>query len=330
MGLLVIGKGKAIPWCGEHADVDGVQQQLAGGADLDVTQFTTEIALTNGEVQSGLDPLGRQLAAPGIRCIGDAVVLQLPLAEPLPIGKLELQGLATGDGHLSLTIKGRRVITGAGADPHHLPLQLRAHGQVDIPNPAAVGGLDLHQRTPGQPLLEEGAALVAQFGQISTAADDGTAAALRDETYSAFGNPREVVDRLGQRRWRRQGQGAKQLAAAVTGLHRYGGHPVGLERFHQQQALAKAGQDGLAIPLFGMGRQDLALGKLHAGSQATRQIALRCRVIEYQGRGGGRQGASRQGCHDEGSDSGHICGHRQVLVHIATGNEGHVAMPRHR
>ncbi len=202
MGLLVIGKDKAIPWCGEHADVDGVQQQLAGGADLDITQFTTEIALTNGEGQSGLDPLGRQLAAPGIRCIGDAVVLQLPLAEPLPIGKLELQGLATGDGHLSLAIEGRRVITGAGADPHHLALQLRAHGQVDIPNPAAVGGLDLHQRAPGQPILEEGAALVAQFGQISTAADDGSAAALRDEAHSAFGNPREVVDRLGQRRWR--------------------------------------------------------------------------------------------------------------------------------
>ncbi len=330
MGLLVIGKGKAIPWCAEHTDVDGVQQQLAGGADLDVTQFTTEIALTNGEVQSGLDPLGRQLAAPGIRCIGDAVVLQLPLAEPLPIGKLELQGLATGDGHLSLAIEGRRVITGAGADPHHLALQLRAHGQVDIPNPATVGGLDLHQRTPGQPILEESAALVAQFGQISTAADDGSGAALRDETHSPFGNPREVVDSLWQRRWRRQGQGAKQLAAAVTGLHRYGGHPVGLERFHQQQALAQTGQDGLAIPLFGMGRQDLALGKLHAGSQATRQIALRCRLIEYQGRGGGRQGASRQGCHDEGCDSGHICGHCRVLVHIATGNEGHVAMPRHR
>ena len=199
MGLLVIGKGKAIPWCGEHADVDGVQQQLAGGADLDVTQFTTEIALTNGEVQSGLDPLGRQLAAPGIRCIGDAVVLQLPLAEPLPIGKLELQGLATGDGHLSLAIEGRRVITGAGADPHHLALQLRAHGQVDIPNPAADGGLDLHQRAPGQPILEKGAALVAQFGQISTAADDGSGAALRDETHSPFWSPREMVDRLWQR-----------------------------------------------------------------------------------------------------------------------------------
>ncbi|MNQ52527.1 hypothetical protein D3C85_665470 [compost metagenome] len=145
VGLGLPGEGKLIAGRGQHADVDGVDEQLARGPNLQIHQFTALRPLTQLQAQARLDPVGWQHGAPGVGRIADAVVLELPVPDPLAIDELELQHLTTGERHLTATVAHRRVVARIGACTYHLALQGGPLRQIDIPDPAAIGGLHLHQ-----------------------------------------------------------------------------------------------------------------------------------------------------------------------------------------
>ena len=83
LGFFIPGKGELVARAGQHADVDGVNEQLPRRPYFEVGQFAAQIPLAQAQGEAGHDPLGRQHGAPGIAGIGDAVVFQLAIADPL-------------------------------------------------------------------------------------------------------------------------------------------------------------------------------------------------------------------------------------------------------
>jgi len=302
VGLGIPGEGKLIPGSGQHADVDGVDEQLARGADLQIRQLAAEPALAELQRQARPDPVRRQHGTPGIGRVADAVVLQLPVTDPLAGHEFELQALAAGEGHLAATVINGRVVTGVGGQPHHLARQLGPDRQMNIPHPAAIRGLDGDQGVGLQLALQEGSGGVAESGQLAAAVDEATGARPRGEVDPLLRRTLEVIGRLRQLSGGVEGERPERLPGAISRRHRHRHAGFGLQGPDQQQALAQGGQPGLVVSLGDMGRQDLALGELHLRRQGALQFVYRWLGIEGQGRGsldGGQQGATRQGGQDQ-------------------------------
>ncbi|MNS31612.1 hypothetical protein D3C72_636700 [compost metagenome] len=302
MGFGIPGEGKLIPGGGQHAEIYGVDEQLARGTDGEIRELAAEASLIELQTQAWPDPLRRQHHAPGVGRIADAVVLELPVTDPLAPDELELQGLTAGERHLAAAVAHRRVVTGIGTRTHHLAFQGGPLRQIDIPDPSAIGGLHLHQGMLSQAIPQQARRGIIQPGQLGTAADDIGGSRRRGEVDPLFRRTIEVIGRLRQLLGRVEAERPEGLPGAISRRHRHGHAGLGLQRPDQQQALAQGGQPGLAVPFGDMGRQDLALGELNLRRQGSLQIVGRWLGIEGQGGGslnGSQQGAARQSGHDE-------------------------------
>ena len=177
---------------------------------------------------------------------------------------------------------------------------------------------------------QEGTARVAQPGQLAAAVDDGTGAGARGEVDPLLRRSFQVVGGLGQAGRRLQREAAEQLAGAVAGLERQRRLVAGLQRAHQQQALAQGGEAGLVVTLPRMSGQDLALGKLDPGQQRALQIVLRPGGVKDQWCGwlnGGQQRAACQGCADQAGKTCGACGHGGALLLLWGKRRGMSCMP---
>ncbi|MNO64497.1 hypothetical protein D3C76_552250 [compost metagenome] len=198
MGFGIPGEGKLIPGGGQHAEIYGVDEQLARGTDGEIRELAAEASLIELQAQAWPDPLRRQHGAPGVGRIADAVVLELPVTDPLTPDELELQGLTAGERHLAAAVAHRRVVTGIGTRTHHLAFQGGPLRQIDIPDPSAIGGLHLHQGMLPQAIPQQARRGIIQPGQLGTAADDIGGSRRRGEVDPLFRRTIEVIGRLRQ------------------------------------------------------------------------------------------------------------------------------------
>ena len=123
-----------------------MQQQLRRRADVGRGQFAFLAAFTEAQAQARTEPFCRQVGAPGIGGVGQTVVLQLTFAEPAAVDGLEDQALTTADADGAGAMVDRRTIARPGFDPDHLAFEALGRRQMDIADPASVGGLDADER----------------------------------------------------------------------------------------------------------------------------------------------------------------------------------------
>ena len=197
MRLGILGKGKLVARCGQHADVDGVDQQLPRCPHLEARQLAVELVMTEPQAESRYYPFGGQYPAPGIAGVGDAVIFQLTVTDPLTAHKFELLALTAGEGHLTATESDSRVVAGIGSEAHHLAFQRRIRRQINVAYPAPVCGLDGHKRMDSQLAQQEGAGRITQLCQFAAAVDDACGTGARGEIDPLFGGTLQVVSGFG-------------------------------------------------------------------------------------------------------------------------------------
>ena len=196
MGFGIPGEGKLISGSSQHAKVNGVDEQLARGTDGETRQLAAEASLIEQQAQAWADPVRWQHGAPGVGRIADAIVLELPVTDPLTAHELELQNLTAGEDHLPTTVINGRIVASAGDQPHHLAFQGGPLWQIDIPDPSAIGGLHLHQGMLSQAIPQQSRSGITQTGQLGTAADDIGGPRRRGEVDPLFRRTIEVIGRL--------------------------------------------------------------------------------------------------------------------------------------
>ncbi|MEY3853931.1 MAG: hypothetical protein RI910_2911 [Verrucomicrobiota bacterium] len=266
----------------QEAQVDRVQQQLRRRADVDRRKFTRRLALDETQGETRTDPLSRQVDAPGIARVSQAVVVELTFAEPAARRGLEEHGHAAGDLHLAVAVMDRRAIACAGADADQLAVDGLRGGKIDILHPAAVGRGDLDERVLAQHGAQLGAILVRQLRDGRGIVDQTEGIALGLEIQDAGRSRIDEVSRLRQQSRGRHLGRAENLARAIQHRDR-DRRSVGSQRTHHQERLAQADQARLAVIFTRPRRDDLALSKEHLGFEFPFEVVLRRRGIEHEG-----------------------------------------------
>ena len=311
--LGVLGEGEGRAGLGEHPDVDGVQEQLGGGADRHARQLAGDGATAETEGHAGPDPFRGQRGAPGVGGVAQPVVLELALAEPLPRDAFEKDRLAAGDVDLTRSVMDGRAVTGAGLHPHELAVEPLGRRQMDVARPATVTGLDLHRVVPDEPLAQRLALRVGQLLDVGGIVQFADVGVLDGEVDAAPGSPLHEVGRGGQHVRRVQVQRAQRPSGGIKHGDRERRRAFRTERPHQQESLAQADQTRLAVVLTRTCGDDLALGEKDLGLEVPLEIVAGSGGIEDQLRL--RSGGVRRGKAEEQQ-----CGQREVTkVHERRG-----------
>ena len=311
--LRILGESERAARGRQETEVDRVQQQLRRRADVDGGELTLVAAFAEAQAQARTQPFRRQVAAPGVGGVDQAIIVQLTLAEPSTAGAFEEHALTAADADAAGAIVDRRTVAGAGVDPDHLTLEAFGRRQMDVADPASVGGLDTDEPVTTQLLLDGGSVRLRQFRDRGRIGDDADPPGRQGEIDALRRHAVHEVGRLRQLLRRGQGERAEFLAGAVD----RGEHDRVVERdrrrihayrAHHHERLAQADQARLAVVLTRMRRDDLALREEDLRRERSLEVVLRDGGIEHQGglRGrrsgrepGGKTGGDQAGQQDE-------------------------------
>ena len=307
----VLGETERAARCRQETQVDRMQQELRRRTDVERRQFTFVAALAEAQTQTGSQPFRRQVRAPGVEGVGQAIIIQITFAEPATADALEDHALTAIDADGAGSIMDRRTVARPGFDPDHLTLEAFGRRQMDVADPASVGGLDTDERITTQLLQDGGSVHLCQFSDRGRISDDADLPGGRGEIDALHRGAVHEVGRLRQLLRRIQRKGAEFLAGAIDG----GEHDRVIEsdrrRIHAHRAdhherLAQTDQARLTIILPRMRRDDLALREEDLRRERSFEVVLRNRGVENQGglrgRRGGQQFHGKTGGKQTGQD----------------------------
>ena len=141
--LGVFRKSEGVARRGEHADVDGVDEELRGRADFYPGEIAGECALADLEREAGDDGFRREHAAPRVGGVGERVVFEVAVAEPLPADAFELQRLSARHARGAAAVVNRRAVARAGFGADHFAVERLVLREVNVAHPTAVRRFDL-------------------------------------------------------------------------------------------------------------------------------------------------------------------------------------------
>ena len=284
----VLGEAERAARGGQETQVDRMQQQLRRRADVERGELAFVAAFTEAQTQAGTQPFRRQVAAPRVGGVGQAIVIQLTLAEPAAADAFEDYALTAADADGTGAVMDRRTVARPGIDPDHLAFEALGRRQMDIADPATVGGLDADDRITPEQFAHDGAARLRQFRHRRSVTDDADLPGRHGEIDTLRRRAVHEVSRLRQLLRRIQGERTELLAGAVgRGEHdrvvESDRRRIHAHRTYHHERLAQADQAWLAVILPRAGRDDLALGEEDLRRERSLEVVLRNRGVEHQG-----------------------------------------------